>query len=45
LGQALDKALMKFHNTKMEEINKIIQELWQQVLCISPKSRHSKLKN
>uniref|UniRef100_A0A0E0K017 DNA repair protein RAD50 n=1 Tax=Oryza punctata TaxID=4537 RepID=A0A0E0K017_ORYPU len=27
---ALDKALMRFHNMKMEEINKIIKELWQQ---------------
>lgn len=27
---ALDKALMSFHTMKMEEINKIIRELWQQ---------------
>lgn len=27
---ALDKALMRFHSIKMEEINKIIKELWQQ---------------
>ncbi|XP_073006721.1 DNA repair protein RAD50 isoform X1 [Typha latifolia] len=27
---ALDKALMRFHSMKMEEINKIIKELWQQ---------------
>ncbi|XP_038720675.1 DNA repair protein RAD50 [Tripterygium wilfordii] len=27
---ALDKALMRFHTLKMEEINKIIRELWQQ---------------
>ncbi|XAR48806.1 hypothetical protein NMG60_11031756 [Bertholletia excelsa] len=27
---ALDKALMRFHSLKMEEINKIIRELWQQ---------------
>ncbi|XP_020111752.1 DNA repair protein RAD50 [Ananas comosus] len=27
---ALDKALMRFHTMKMEEINKIIKELWQQ---------------
>lgn len=27
---ALDKALMRFHSMKMEEINKIIRELWQQ---------------
>uniref|UniRef100_A0ACD5Z3N4 Uncharacterized protein n=1 Tax=Avena sativa TaxID=4498 RepID=A0ACD5Z3N4_AVESA len=27
---ALDKALMGFHTMKMEEINKIIKELWQQ---------------
>jgi len=26
---ALDKALMKYHSVKMEEINKIIRELWQ----------------
>lgn len=28
--KALDKALMRFHSMKMEEINKIIRELWQQ---------------
>ncbi|PIN18897.1 DNA repair protein RAD50, ABC-type ATPase/SMC superfamily [Handroanthus impetiginosus] len=28
--KALDKALMRFHTMKMEEINKIIRELWQQ---------------
>lgn len=27
---ALDKALMRFHTMKMEEINKIVRELWQQ---------------
>ncbi|KAJ7957253.1 DNA repair protein RAD50 [Quillaja saponaria] len=27
---AVDKALMRFHTMKMEEINKIIRELWQQ---------------
>lgn len=27
---ALDRALMRFHTLKMEEINKIIKELWQQ---------------
>eukprot|EP00742_Colponemidia_sp_Colp-10_P008951 GILJ01009725.1.p1 GENE.GILJ01009725.1~~GILJ01009725.1.p1 ORF type:complete len:1308 (+),score=257.68 GILJ01009725.1:108-3926(+) len=27
--QALDKALLKYHSVKMEEINKIIKELWQ----------------
>lgn len=27
---ALDRALMRFHTMKMEEINKIIKELWQQ---------------
>ncbi|CAN0875270.1 DNA repair protein RAD50 [Linum grandiflorum] len=27
---ALDKALMRFHSMKMEEINKIVRELWQQ---------------
>ncbi|URE31784.1 Rad50 zinc hook motif [Musa troglodytarum] len=27
---ALDKALMRFHTMKMEEINMIIKELWQQ---------------
>ncbi|GAB2218703.1 hypothetical protein Droror1_Dr00001931, partial [Drosera rotundifolia] len=27
---ALDKTLMRFHTMKMEEINKIIKELWQQ---------------
>jgi len=28
--KALDKAIMKFHKVKMDEINKIIRELWQQ---------------
>ena len=28
-GGALDKAIMKYHSLKMEEINRIIQELWQ----------------
>lgn len=28
-GGALDKAIMKFHGLKMEEINRIIHELWQ----------------
>eukprot|EP01102_Stenamoeba_stenopodia_P001782 TRINITY_DN11621_c0_g1_i1.p1 TRINITY_DN11621_c0_g1~~TRINITY_DN11621_c0_g1_i1.p1 ORF type:complete len:1339 (+),score=313.83 TRINITY_DN11621_c0_g1_i1:75-4019(+) len=27
--KALDKALMEFHSLKMDEINKIIKELWQ----------------
>ncbi|XP_021745929.1 LOW QUALITY PROTEIN: DNA repair protein RAD50-like [Chenopodium quinoa] len=27
---ALDKALMRFHTMKMEEINRIIREIWQQ---------------
>ncbi|KAJ7547995.1 hypothetical protein O6H91_08G112800 [Diphasiastrum complanatum] len=27
---ALDRALMRFHTMKMEEINKIIKEIWQQ---------------
>jgi DNA repair protein RAD50 len=27
--KALDKALMSFHATKMEEINKVVRELWQ----------------
>ncbi|KAL2319357.1 hypothetical protein Fmac_028326 [Flemingia macrophylla] len=27
---AVDKALMRFHTMKMEQINKIIKELWQQ---------------
>jgi len=27
---ALDRALMKFHGMKMDEINRIIKELWQQ---------------
>lgn len=27
---ALDKALLRFHSMKMEEINKIVKELWQQ---------------
>lgn len=29
-SKALDKALLRFHTMKMEEINKIIRELWQQ---------------
>eukprot|EP00959_Pyramimonas_sp_CCMP1952_P194326 4063558-Pyramimonas_sp.AAC.1 len=37
--QALDKALMKFHNSKMEEINKIVQELWQQTYQVSKQTR------
>ncbi|KKZ63449.1 DNA repair protein RAD50 [[Emmonsia] crescens] len=28
-GSALDKAIMKYHSLKMEEINRIIEELWQ----------------
>lgn len=28
-GGALDKAIMKFHSMKMEEINHIIEELWK----------------
>ena len=28
-GSALDKAIMAYHSLKMEEINRIIQELWQ----------------
>jgi DNA repair protein RAD50 len=28
--KALDQTLMKFHNDKMQEINKIVKELWQQ---------------
>ncbi|KAM5432343.1 DNA repair protein rad50 [Microsporum ferrugineum] len=28
-GGALDKAIMKYHSLKMEEINRIIGELWQ----------------
>jgi DNA repair protein RAD50 len=27
--QALDRALMRFHEMKMEEINKLIKEYWQ----------------
>ena len=27
--QALEKALLHFHSTKMADINKIIKELWQ----------------
>jgi DNA repair protein RAD50 len=29
-GGALDKAIMKYHTLKMEEINRIIEELWKQ---------------
>ena len=29
-GGALDKAIMKFHSIKMEEINKIIADLWRE---------------
>ncbi|MCJ1400033.1 DNA repair protein rad50 [Xylographa trunciseda] len=28
-GNALDKAIMKYHSLKMEEINRIIEELWK----------------
>lgn len=28
-GGALDKAIMKYHSLKMEEINRIVEELWQ----------------
>lgn len=28
-GGALDKAIMKYHSIKMEEINRIIEELWK----------------
>ncbi|KAI5850625.1 AAA domain-containing protein [Tricharina praecox] len=28
-GAALDKAVMKYHSLKMEEINRIIEELWK----------------
>ncbi|OXV11799.1 hypothetical protein Egran_00442 [Elaphomyces granulatus] len=28
-GNALDKAIMKYHSLKMEDINSIIEELWQ----------------
>jgi len=28
--QALDRAIMRFHQIKMDEINKIIKDLWQQ---------------
>jgi DNA repair protein RAD50 len=27
--QALERALLAFHTTKMSDINKIIKELWQ----------------
>ena len=27
-GKALDNAIMKYHSMKMEEINKIIREIW-----------------
>lgn len=30
---ALEKALISFHSTKMEEINKTIKELWQEIYC------------
>ncbi|KAH9818144.1 DNA repair protein RAD50 [Teratosphaeria destructans] len=29
-GGALDKAIMRYHSLKMEEINRIIEELWSQ---------------
>jgi DNA repair protein RAD50 len=28
-GSALDKAIMKYHSLKMEEINRIVEELWR----------------
>ena len=27
--QALEKALLSYHTTKMQDINKVIKELWQ----------------
>ena len=27
--QALEKALLAYHTTKMQDINKVIKELWQ----------------
>ena len=32
-GKALDNAIMKYHSLKMEEINKIIDELWKATYC------------
>ena len=31
--KALDRAIMKYHQIKMEEINKIIKALWQETYC------------
>ncbi|KAI9682225.1 MAG: DNA repair protein rad50 [Caeruleum heppii] len=28
-GSALDKAIMKYHSLKMEEVNRIVEELWK----------------
>jgi len=35
--KALDRAIMKYHQIKMEEINKIIKELWQETYMGSGK--------
>ncbi|EMR10906.1 hypothetical protein PNEG_01052 [Pneumocystis murina B123] len=32
-GKALDNAIMKYHSLKMEEINRIIDELWKKTYC------------
>lgn len=32
-GKALDNAIMKYHSLKMEEINKIVDELWKATYC------------
>lgn len=32
-GRALDSAIMKYHSLKMEEINKIVDELWKATYC------------
>ncbi|KAG4305192.1 hypothetical protein PORY_001362 [Pneumocystis oryctolagi] len=32
-GKALDNAIMKYHSLKMEEINRIVDELWKKTYC------------
>ena len=34
--QALDRALLKFHSTKMEDINRSVKELWNRTYQVMP---------
>ena len=35
-SQALDRALLKFHSTKMEDINRSVKELWNRTYQVMP---------